>query len=50
MLALTGVMGYEALGRHGHGVAIAVGIGLLALAGATMFSGLTTSGFAVGPF
>jgi predicted metal-binding membrane protein len=50
MVALTAVMAYEGLGRHGHRVAIAVGVALLVLAAVTAFAALTTPGVAVGPF
>jgi len=43
MLILTGVMTYEAIGRHGHRVASAFGIVLLLLAGISAWIGVTST-------
>ena len=50
MLLLTGVMTYEALGRHGHRVASAFGIFLLVLAGTSGAIALTGLGSRTGLF
>lgn len=50
MLLLTGVMTYEALGRHGHQVASAFGIVLVVLAGVSGAIALTGLGSSSGLF
>ena len=50
MLLLTGVMTYEAVGRHGHRLASAFGIALLLLAGVSAWIGLTSFGAPNGLF
>jgi predicted metal-binding membrane protein len=47
MIALTGVMAYEGLGRQGHRVAILVGIAMLVLSAVASFAALTTPGVPV---
>jgi len=42
MAGLTGVMAYEALGRHGPKLGLAFGVALLALAGLTAMGAITT--------